>query len=72
MLVGNDLGNPEIVQQHTFWELAAQSLWGTYISEIEKDAILRAHNIAGKPSRALEIDVKEDVGRNSFQTSTGK
>src|ERR1700739_3060920 len=55
MFVGNDLATPEIIEQPTFWELAAQSLWGTYISEIEKDAVLRAHNIAGKPSRALEI-----------------
>ena len=47
--------NPEIVAQRTFWELAAQSLWGTYISEIEKEAILRAHDIAGEPTRALEI-----------------
>ena len=45
----------EIAAQGTFWERAAQSSWGTYISEIEKEAVLRAHDIAGKPARALEI-----------------
>lgn len=45
----------ETVQQSTFWERAAHSAWGTYISEIEREAILQAHRIAGKPTRALEI-----------------
>ena len=45
----------EIAAQGTFWERAARSAWGTYISEIEKEAVLRAHDIAGKPARALEI-----------------
>lgn len=50
-----ETANPEIAEQRTFWEVASQSLWGTYISGIEKEAILRAHDIAGKPTRALEI-----------------
>jgi SAM-dependent methyltransferase len=39
----------------TYWERAAQSACGTYISDIEEDAILRAHAFAGTPTRALEI-----------------
>jgi len=45
----------EIVEQPTFWERAARSRWGTYISDIEKEAILRAQSLAGGPSHALEI-----------------
>ncbi len=50
-----EINNLGIIEQATFWEHAAQSAWGTYISEIEKEAILRAHDIACKPARALEI-----------------
>jgi ubiquinone/menaquinone biosynthesis C-methylase UbiE len=39
----------------TFWEKVAASKWGTYISDIEKRAILQAQALAGKPGHALEI-----------------
>jgi SAM-dependent methyltransferase len=39
----------------TYWERAAESAWGKYISGMEKDAILRAHALAGKPTKAVEI-----------------
>jgi SAM-dependent methyltransferase len=59
MLSQNDLntnrGETGAAEQFTFWEHAAQSAWGRYISAAEKEAILRAHAIAGKPARALEI-----------------
>src|SRR5215470_3961495 len=41
--------------QDTYWESIAQTRWGSYITEIEKRAILKANNLFGKPSNALEI-----------------
>jgi SAM-dependent methyltransferase len=39
----------------TFWEKVAESKWGSYISEIEKRAILKAHFFSRRPSEAVEI-----------------
>ena len=39
----------------TYWERAATSRWGRYVSQIEERLILRASSLAGKPSQALEI-----------------
>jgi SAM-dependent methyltransferase len=39
----------------TSWESVAQSRWGSYISEIEKRAILKAQSISREPSEAIEI-----------------
>jgi SAM-dependent methyltransferase len=41
--------------QMTFWEKAAATTWGRYITEVEKRAIMRGQSLAGKPTRALEI-----------------
>ena len=39
----------------TYWEQVALSRWGTYTTEIEKQAILEAIELAGRPSVALEV-----------------
>ena len=39
----------------TKWEKAATTRWGAYISDIEKRAILKAHNLSNKPKIGLEI-----------------
>jgi SAM-dependent methyltransferase len=39
----------------TRWEKVAETRWGRYVSQIEKDAILYAHRAAGEPAQALEI-----------------
>ena len=39
----------------TFWERAATTKWGRYVSHIEEGAILKAASLAGKPAQALEI-----------------
>ncbi len=39
----------------TYWEKVAKSRWGSYTSEIEKDAILRSHYLTTRPTTALEI-----------------
>src|SRR6202035_3860823 len=39
----------------TFWEKAAATTWGRYITEVEKRAIMRGQSLAGKPTGALEI-----------------
>jgi SAM-dependent methyltransferase len=39
----------------TYWEKVAATRWGAYVSEIEKQAILQAQSMAGKPGRALEM-----------------
>lgn len=47
--------NCDVSAEPTFWEQIAQSAWGRYISRIEREAILNAHHLAGRPSRGLEI-----------------
>jgi len=39
----------------TPWEKVATTRWGTYVSRLEKQAILDAQALAGPPSSALEI-----------------
>jgi len=39
----------------TRWERASKTQWGQYLSEIERSAILKAHQYAGDPGAALEI-----------------
>lgn len=39
----------------TRWEHAAATRWGTYITTLERAAILRAHELASPPRRALEV-----------------
>lgn len=39
----------------TFWEQAAATRWGAYVSEVEKTVILEAHNIAGGSGDAIEV-----------------
>ncbi len=39
----------------TFWENVAQTKWGRYVSEIEEEAILKAHNLTTRPATALEV-----------------
>jgi SAM-dependent methyltransferase len=39
----------------TFWERAATSRWGRYLSGIEERGIRQAAVLAGKPNQALEI-----------------
>jgi SAM-dependent methyltransferase len=39
----------------TLWEMIASTKWGSYISEIEKRALLKAHILAARPAEALEI-----------------
>jgi SAM-dependent methyltransferase len=43
------------VEPITFWERVAQTRWGKYITEIEQEAILKAHRLAGTPSVAVEV-----------------
>ncbi|MGA2401295.1 MAG: class I SAM-dependent methyltransferase [Syntrophobacteraceae bacterium] len=42
-------------QSATFWEIAAETKWGSYITNIEKQAILEAHGRFEKPGFALDI-----------------
>jgi SAM-dependent methyltransferase len=48
----NSLLNGEPI---TFWEKVAESRWGKYISDIEKQAIIEANLMVGVPTTALEI-----------------
>jgi ubiquinone/menaquinone biosynthesis C-methylase UbiE len=38
-----------------YWETIARTRWGSYLTEVEKRAILKANDMAGKPTAALEI-----------------
>ena len=42
-------------QDNTYWEKVARTRWGAYIADIEKRAILKAHELSGKPATALDI-----------------
>jgi len=39
----------------TRWEAVGSTTWGSYISAIERDAILNAQSLAGPPANALDI-----------------
>jgi len=39
----------------TYWENAAKSKWGNYITTVEKQILLRANDLATAPGRGLEI-----------------
>ena len=47
-----DVGDDPAV---TFWEKAASSRWGSYLTEVEKAVILKAHHLSERPATALEI-----------------
>jgi SAM-dependent methyltransferase len=48
----------------TFWEGAARSAWGAYLTEVEQRALLEASEIAAPPATALEVGC--DGGRWSI------
>jgi len=39
----------------TSWEKVALTRWGSYVSDLEQRIILQAQELAGQPSRALEV-----------------
>ena len=39
----------------TFWEKAATTRWGTYVTEVERRIIIEGHALAVEPARALEV-----------------
>ena len=51
----------ELPDDTTYWEKAASTKWGAYITDIEKRALLKAHDLSRKPATALEIGA--DGGR---------
>jgi SAM-dependent methyltransferase len=51
----------------TYWERMATRRWGKYLSDVQKEAILQAHAMLEKPTRA--IDVGTDGGRWSYLLS---
>jgi SAM-dependent methyltransferase len=40
---------------YEFWETAAETRWGKYLTGVERDVILRAQQLCGAPAVALEI-----------------
>jgi hypothetical protein len=47
--------NEATYDEPTFWEKIARTKWGSYLTEVEKQAILKANDLAVKPTIALEI-----------------
>lgn len=45
----------ELENRLTHWEKVHQMRWGSYMAEIERGAILRAHSFFNEPTTALEI-----------------
>ena len=45
----------DMSQSMTRWERANSTKWGIYLTEIEKRAILKAHDLSETPTTALEI-----------------
>lgn len=64
----------------TYWEKIAASRWGIYVSEIEKETILKAHQIIGATNTALEVGCEGgrwsklllDLGWNMICTDVDK
>jgi SAM-dependent methyltransferase len=50
-----DFSQPSSTDTITYTEMVAQTKWGSYMSGIEKAAILRGHRLAGQPGSALEV-----------------
>lgn len=48
----------QLNQGQTRWEKVASTRWGTYVTDIEKRTILKAHDLSKKPDTALEIGVE--------------
>ncbi|GJQ22980.1 MAG: methyltransferase domain-containing protein [Planctomycetia bacterium] len=40
---------------NTHWEKVAGTRWGAYTTEVEKRAILKAHDLSGESQTAIEI-----------------
>lgn len=49
------------VEEKTFWERAAETRWGAYMTEREREALLLASSLADRP--ALAVDVGCEGGR---------
>jgi hypothetical protein len=45
----------------TYWEKIAATKWGSYVTDLERFAILKAHELSNTPKIAFEIGV--DGGR---------
>jgi ubiquinone/menaquinone biosynthesis C-methylase UbiE len=66
-LHGDEIMNTKIKSTHdetTSFEKSTRNRWGDYSTEVEKQAILKANDLAGKPTTALEIGC--DGGRWSM------
>jgi len=53
--MSNTLATLPATEQATYWEKIAGTKWGTYVTEIEKRALLMATELAGEPTVALDI-----------------
>lgn len=47
--------NAAISEPVTLWEKVATTTWGRYVSQVERQAIQEAADLAGEPGQALEI-----------------
>ncbi len=56
----------------TYWERIALLKWGSYVSGIEEQAILKAHNLAAKPSIALEVGCEGGDGLTCLPRWAGR
>ena len=50
-----EIGQRKADEAVTYWEKVAETQWGRYISEIEKNTLLKAHRSFAKPSTAIEV-----------------
>ncbi|MFQ5612555.1 MAG: class I SAM-dependent methyltransferase [Anaerolineae bacterium] len=41
--------------EDTYWEKVARSRWGRYITRVENRVLLKANNLAGRPSTVLDV-----------------
>lgn len=45
----------QLDDDNTRWEKVSLTRWGAYVTDIEKQIILKAHDLSGEPTTALEI-----------------
>ncbi len=55
----------EVVRRQTYWEAAAKTRWGAYMTRREQADLDRAEELAGAPTQALEVGA--DGGRWSIR-----
>lgn len=60
------------MSDYQFYDTVAKTRWGQYLTEVEREVILRAQRLCGAPSVALDIGAAGGGGLSSLPNKVGK